>query len=366
MKKLSILILVFVWLQLSLLKVWAGGISLGMTGAVGEKISELDEKVKSQKSAVVTEAADKLGKFEPPDGKILLIVGQDQPALDAYLKDVGKAGGFMFYTSVQRLEGVSRPIPYGGGAWDFPVDFYVYQNMVLQIGLWMSGITGGVDDLDRVANGTYDTNLDTLGDWIKNWARPVYLRVGYEFDNPDFKYTAEKYIWAYKHIVDRFRARGIDNVAYVWHSYASNDSTWAVNWYPGDDYVDWVGISFFNTGNSSALDSIAALAAQHHKPLMIAESTPSGIGTLIGQASWDDWFKPYFDFIAAKKVKAISYINWDWETIPMFAGQGWGNCLIQNNAVVKNNWLTETSQQKYLSSSSTLFHELGYSTRNLQ
>ncbi len=360
MKRQYLISLLLAGLQLSLGLVWAGGISLGMTGAVRKKIGELDEKAHSKNATFTTERSPLLGKYEPADGKVLLIIGQDQPALEEYITDIGNPGGLMVYTSIQRLELIKVPGDNEGGTWDFPLSFADYPDMAVQIGLWMSGTTGSEDDLDRIDNGDYDANLDTLGNWIKNLNRPVYLRVGYEFDNPDFHYTAEKYVRAYKHVVDHLRAQGIINVAYVWHSWAQNNSTAAINWYPGDSYVDWVGVSFFLTEMSAYMDHIAAIAVEHNKPLMIAEATPYGIGTLSGQTSWDNWFKSFFDFVAAKKVKAISYINWDWETIPMFQGQGWGNCRIQNNITVKGNWITETSQSEYLHSSSTLYDELGY------
>ncbi|MDD5353960.1 MAG: glycosyl hydrolase [bacterium] len=347
-------------LQLRLGMAWAGGISFGMTGAVHNKIRELDEKVRVPAPPAAAVRSPLLGKYEPEDGKVLLIIGQDKAAHDQYISDIGTPGGLMFYTSVQQLQGISMQINADSGTWDFPVSFSIYPEMAIQVGLWMSGTTGAEDDLDRIANGIYDTNLDTLGNWLRNLDRPVYLRVGYEFDNPDFHYTAEKFIQAYQHVVDHLRSQGLTNVAYVWHSWAQSNSITAMDYYPGDSYVDWVGLSFFFTRYTANMEDIAAIAVQHNKPLMIAEATPDGIGTLSGQSSWDDWFEPFFDFISTNKVKVISYINWDWETIPKFAGQGWGNCRIQNNITVKGNWISETSQAKYLQSSTTLYSDLGF------
>ncbi|MDD5492547.1 MAG: glycosyl hydrolase [bacterium] len=360
MKKYHLIAIILAWSQLSLTSAWSGGISMGMTGAIQKKVKELDAKVRSDNETISAERSPSLGKYEPEDGKILLVIGQDKTAHDQYITDIGIPGGLMFYTSVQQLEGISIPVPSISGSWNFPVSFTDYPDMAIQVGLWMSGTTVNGNVLDLIDNSVYDANLDALGNWIKNLARPVYLRVGYEFDNPDFGYDAEKYVRAYKHVVDHLRAQGITNVAYVWHSYASANSVTAINWYPGDGYVDWVGISFFATDNIARMNDIAAIAVQHGKPLMIAEATPYGIGTLSGQSSWDTWFDPFFDYIAAKKVKLVSYINWDWETIPQFYNQGWGNCRIQNNLTVKGNWISETSQAKYLRSSATLYRDLGY------
>ncbi len=354
MKRLSFIFLLLVGSQLRFGLVWAGGIGFGMTGAVHSKINELDEKVRSPKETTTTARSLLLGKYEPADGKILLIIGQDEAAHDQYITDIGAPGGLMFYTSVQRMELIKIPGDNQGGTFDFPLSFADYPDLAIQIGLYMKNA------LDGVVVGTYNSNIDKLGDWIKASQRPVFLRIGYEFDYPDNDYDPVKYITAFRFIVDRLRAQGVTNAAYVWHSYASDNSTAASAWYPGDSYVDWIGISFFATANSERMNDIAAIAAQHNKPLMIAEAAPYGIGTLSGQSSWDNWFKPFFDFVSAKKVKAISYINWDWETIPMFRGGGWGNCRIQDNAVVKAHWISETSQGKYLQSSTTLYSDLGY------
>ena len=52
---------------------------------------------------------------------------------------------------------------------------------------------------------------------------------------------------AYKRIVDRLRAKGVENTAYVWQSTGFiSGQEHLEGWYPGDDYVDWCGVSFFN------------------------------------------------------------------------------------------------------------------------
>lgn len=71
-----------------------------------------------------------------------------------------------------------------------------------------------------IASGKYNRKLDIIGEWFKKLApRPVFLRIGYEFDGTDWNhYVPETYIPAYKHIKDHFDAAGIRNVAYVWQS----------------------------------------------------------------------------------------------------------------------------------------------------
>ena len=61
--------------------------------------------------------------------------------------------------------------------------------------------------------------------------------------------TAEDYIAGWRHVVDRFRLAGADNVSFVWSintlaSFEQGEGVEAL--YPGDDYVDWVATSGFN------------------------------------------------------------------------------------------------------------------------
>ena len=55
------------------------------------------------------------GKFVPPAGKVLFIVGQDSPALSEYVHGTGVVpGGTMLYTSLQQLEGLETKHSRGG------------------------------------------------------------------------------------------------------------------------------------------------------------------------------------------------------------------------------------------------------------
>lgn len=334
----------------------SAGLYLGMSGAVKSKVNELDEKIRSNATATSTVTEQEtVAKFAPPAGKILLFIGQDKITMDDYVDTLAVVpAGLMFYTSVQNAEGISTPTSPYGGIQDFSYTTGRYPETAVQIGLWM------VNALDGVLAGTYDANLDKLGNWIRDSSRPVYLRIGYEFDYPANNYDPDKYVRAFRYIVDRYRSQGIDNIAYVWHSYASTLTRPLTDWYPGDDYVDWFGLSYFSTGNMSYMSQVVTLAGEHNKPVMIAEATPYGIGTGSGQNSWDNWYTGFFDFVADKSIAAVCYIDCNWESIPQFAGQGWGDARVQADTVVKANWLNEIRQSKYLQSSSALFSDLGY------
>ncbi|MFC1708826.1 glycoside hydrolase family 26 protein [Candidatus Omnitrophota bacterium] len=293
-------------------------------------------------------------RFSPPEGKILLIIGQYKEAIDTYVEELGHIpAGIAVYTSVQNAEGIYEAFDHGGGAQHLQYEVEKYPNAVMQVGLYM------VDVLEEIVSGKYDDNLEKIGTWVKNTNRPVYFRIGYEFDGPHNHYDPGLYVKAYRYIVEKFRAMDVRNVAYVWHSYASYTERPIIDWYPGDEYVDWVAISYFRN-IQKFLDRIVNIAREHNKPLMIAEATPFGIGVRYGDYALERWYEPFFKFIDTNDVGAVSYINCDWEALPMWTGQGWKDSRVEANPIIKKRWLEEVRKEKYLKSSSGLYALLGF------
>ena len=107
---------------------------------------------------------------------------------------------------------------------------------------------------------------------------PIFLRIGYEFDGPWNAYDSSRYINGYRYIVDMMRSLNVTNVAYVWQSatWGANPQNQMLNWYPGDDYVDWVGLSFFffdNNFNAPQFEELLSIARSRNKPVMMAETS---------------------------------------------------------------------------------------------
>ncbi|MDP8266620.1 MAG: glycosyl hydrolase [Candidatus Aceula meridiana] len=293
--------------------------------------------------ATTFKCVEKRKAFAPRDGKTLLFLGQDWETIIDYMHDVIRMPfGFTTYTSIQNLEGLTSAADASGGIQNARSLLVRYPEAALQVGLYMVGA------LDGVIRGVYDKNIEKLASWLKkNEDTPVYLRIGYEFDLPQNKYEPQKYILAYRYIVDKLRAAGIENASYVWHSYVGFVEGSRERWYPGDDYVDWVAISFFDAFNTWEMKRIAEIAKKHDKPFMIAEATPRGLDIHQGEKTWKMWYQKLFSFIDEYDVKALCYINCDWEKIPMFKGQGWENARVQDNAFIKENWLKKIRGERF-------------------
>ena len=309
-------------------------------------------------------------KFVPPAGKTLLIIGQDLHTIDEYMdrfSDRPVPGGWMAYWGISGMNGVDRKNAddiarqYGRQNHQELVD--QYPDTVLQSGLWMVGMW---DVLKNAGQGKYNTVIRQFSAWAKTIDRPVYLRIGYEFDGEHNQLEPVDYVKAYRLIVDIIRAEGANNVAFVWHSYAApayNNHPLSA-WYPGDDYVDWVGLSLFGHMYSPDLskeaDEVFEFAKTHRKPVMIAEASPiNGIDKNTTEA-WDTWFVNLLSLAYTRNVKAICYINANWPSYPGFTSLKWKDARLQNNQRIADAWFKETGKDRYLKQSPRLYQQLGY------
>jgi hypothetical protein len=173
--------------------------------------------------------------------------------------------------------------------------------VVLQVGLSMAtdpDPTGHFEN--QVAQGRMDSQIDAFLDAVEDLALPVYLRIGYEFNGTTWNgYQPASYQRAFTRIEQRIRGRDLE-VATVWN-YSSDGADNYMDFYPGDDAVDFWGINLFSADRITAPLSAQFVddATVHGKPVMIGESTPRYVGVLGGQSSWDAWFAPYFAFVHA-------------------------------------------------------------------
>jgi cellulose synthase (UDP-forming) len=137
-----------------------------------------------------------------------------------------------------------------------------------------------------IASGKYDSYLaSSLNALQQDPKRIVYLRLMHEME-VDGQYPwsgrePKEYIRAYQHIVDLSRKLGLENIRWVW-SPAGNPN--AYYYWPGRDYVDYVGMSIYATpewnGGLASEDSNLSLwqlvapkywLALFQKPLILAE-----------------------------------------------------------------------------------------------
>jgi hypothetical protein len=173
---------------------------------------------------------------------------------------------FMVYTDLYSLKGLWEPTDYGSGVEyadgvlnlfpnsnyinpDRSADQIMRSDSGLQIGLWLNGTSGCFSTY----TGRLDDQIKLLIEYLEHTkASKVFLRVGYEFDNPAFGYDdPAMYILAFRKVVSDVRDflsdEANERVLFVWHSWGAPMAKKLTleRYYPGDKYVDWVGVSVF-------------------------------------------------------------------------------------------------------------------------
>lgn len=144
--------------------------------------------------------------------------------------------------------------------------------------------------LERIAAGDFDTYIRTWAYAAAKYQKPIYIRFAHEMngDWTPWSLRPAAYISAWRHIHNIFVARGATNVRWVWSPNNEPSST-IKSYYPGENYVDVVGIDGYNWGTSQSWSrwqtftdvfrsSYAAITAFTSKPIMIAETASSEKG----------------------------------------------------------------------------------------
>jgi beta-mannanase len=136
----------------------------------------------------------------------------------------------------------------------------------------------------------------------------------------------EIYKRAFRRVVDRVRARGANNVLWVFHvnNYSEPNDLWnvAAQYYPGSKYVDWLGMSvygeqFHGMDDFVDFDPIFEWPADElhavdpSKPVMLAEW---GVGEFPKEGNKADWIREGFSMIQKYPfVKAAVFWHERWQ-----------------------------------------------------
>lgn len=210
--------------------------------------------------------------------------------------------------------------------------------------------------LDEINSGHYDLAIDELVHGLPHTDRPVFLRLGYEFNGEWNKYEPEKYKQAWRRVAQRLEKYEATRrqVALIWDmSCKAENKDWSA-FYPGDQYVDWWGVNVLDAGdgpgapNSACVLSFVDAAGRRAFPVMIAESMPEPIGVQAPDV-WAKWFGPYFDrLLAHPAVKAFNYINRDCRPTSACNGRHWGTSRLQDNPRIGRMYAHELTRSNFV------------------
>jgi mannan endo-1,4-beta-mannosidase len=137
--------------------------------------------------------------------------------------------------------------------------------------------------VSAIASGADDGYLRSYADSVRDYGHSVIIGFGHEMNATWYSwgYTrtpAPAFVAAWRHIVTLFRAQGADNVTWLWTIQADQPGTGPIlAWWPGANYVTWVGIDGFytkpsDTFNSVFVPTIDQVRTFTDKPILLSET----------------------------------------------------------------------------------------------
>lgn len=195
-----------------------------------------------------------------------------------------------------------------------------------------------------------------------------YLRFAAEFDIWQNMADAKSFKTAFRYVADYFHLKN-KNVAMVWSP--NQVSSWHVNtddYYPGDKYVDWVGVSLyaqkyfladktqsdenevvFRTGiNSEPVPAMKDIVEKYggRKPIMLSES---GCGHRIMNSGEDTGdfalrrLREYYSYLPMvyPQIKLIAYFDW-------YAPPENNDYSLSSNTALQNEYLHLTQGSRFI------------------
>lgn len=174
-----------------------------------------------------------------------------------------------------------------------------------------------------IAAGRYDAYVRSVATRLREFGRPVLLRFAQEMNGGWYPWstggsdrfnTPQDFVAAWRHLHAIFSAVGAGNVRWVWSPIANRSCDAD---YPGDGYVDVVGLSAFNGGTalhwggwktfsqlfSASIRDLRSLAPA--KPIQISETASAQQGG--NKAAWIS--QMFRDLRQLPEVKSLLWFN---------------------------------------------------------
>ncbi len=181
---------------------------------------------------------------------------------------------------------------------------------------------------DGLLSGKRDKYIMGFANKLKDINKTVFLRFAHEMNGNWYPWSGtkigkDKYIMIYRHVKDIFDENGATNVKWVfsvnWEDVPGENNF--MLYYPGDEYVDYVGIDGYNWGDTKSWSKWMSfkeifekryneIVNNFEKPVLISEfsSTSSGGDKTV-------WIKEAMNNIKhMKKIKGFVLFNVDKET----------------------------------------------------
>lgn len=192
--------------------------------------------------------------------------------------------------------------------------------------------------LARIVSGAFDDYIRGVAQGIRGLDYPVAIRFAHEMNGFWYPWCEQSngnkpgdYVRAWRHVHDIFTQAGVHNVIWVWSPNVSyTGSTPLQELYPGDGYVDWIGLSgYYGTAGATGYvpfdgifdATLAQLQQFTAKPIVVTET---GATNAIGRKA--DWVRQAFqqlpghpNIIGVIWFEAVKELDWRISSSPAAA-----------------------------------------------
>ncbi|HWL79569.1 MAG TPA: glycosyl hydrolase, partial [Roseomonas sp.] len=155
-------------------------------------------------------------------------------------------------------------------------------------------VADGSASLGAAASGSYNSYYRSVAQTIANntdGSGPIYIRTGWEFNGDWFAWSAQgqagNFAEAFRQFVDSFRSVS-DRFKFEWNVDAASGGMNPADAYPGDKYVDVVGMDFYWKPEYSGTDPVKAFQdmANREYGLQWLENFAAAHGKPTGYSEW--------------------------------------------------------------------------------
>lgn len=228
--------------------------------------------------------------------------------------------------------------------------------------------------LQNIIEGQFDPDLRAWCQSARGFGTPVIAEYGVEVNSDSFPWSGifngggetdnygdtalpdgpERFQDAYRHIIQLCRQVGADNITWVFHadSWSYPNEAWNQfeNYYPGDEWIDWVGFSIYGVHTPySQYYSIFSerMEDMHPRMLQVAPEKPIII-TEVGSAKNN----PYLDQVEWTRDALVTITSMRYQNLIGFT---WWNEAWQNDGNPENDTTMRVQDNPQLQ---TLFREM--------
>jgi subtilisin family serine protease/beta-mannanase len=198
------------------------------------------------------------------------------------------------------------------------------------------------DDIEvRIKDGEYDGYIDRWARRLRNGLagsgdRRAYLRLAHEMNSDWYPWSPTvgnsspgSYVGMWRHVHNRFEQRGLggDNLQWMWCVNAEDVGSYtAEQLYPGNRYVDWLGLDGYQWGRSQSWSSwqspdsiyggmLDRLAGLGDKPVCVAEfASSSKVSFGHDPQRKDAWIRDALAYFENQGIDMWCWFNEDKET----------------------------------------------------